>query len=376
MQIHAMPVIVLVHPRPGWVSIALNALPTLGSHFLTLATGLGTILSAVAAFRKKTSDSFAPGSGARAQRSRWIPICSLIVFVILFTFFASNSFHNITGEQTSGAFVNVNVPTGSFPSPAPNSSTVILRDPGSPWGFPSLGAFLIAAFLMIAVVVLFGRANIDHWRLRLAEVISSRAGFGSLSARLSEIQSFAATGQFSKRQMRPFYRALFKELRKKHDVTQEQRRLSATFKRLIDKLVVATQKGSQKWDPLYDSDKNLETSTLRGQDPIDMSHGTDVSRFGTRIDSTANEPITDSIQIEVSEVNNSIRLGILNDEGVVMQILDADSFDIEQETRDQIRRLYGLARAAGLGIETTLKGVISKLDKDIAAETDWIEKDR
>src|SRR5205085_10526376 len=83
---------------------------------------------------------------------------------------------------------------------------------------------LILAILIGAFAI--GRSFLSgRWQSAISIWSGGYTSNSTLRARLSEVQRFGATGEFSKRQMRPFYRALFKELRKKHDVAQEQRRL-------------------------------------------------------------------------------------------------------------------------------------------------------
>jgi hypothetical protein len=114
--------------------------------------------------------------------------------------------------------------------------------------------------------------------------------------------------------------------------------------------------------------------TVGKQETADISPGTGPSLFGSRIDLTAEDPSANAIQIELSDKNGSVRLRILNDNGVVLQSLDADSFNLDQEIRDEIRRLYDLVRDSALRIEKTLKNVVAKLERDEAAEADSPKK--
>jgi hypothetical protein len=367
-KVSATPITVIVHRRPAerfWNSIPFWGpipLPSV-SELATLVTGIGTILTTIASFRKRTPDPNVPGSRERAQQARSRSIYFLIVFMVLFTFFATRSLQQTVDPRLPIMPVNVSASTGFLPGVLPSSSTVVIRDGGSSLGFiPALSGLMLVALLVISVVIALRPRGSDDWRGRLADAVLP-TGFGSLTARLIEIQRFEASGVFSKRQMRPFYRVLFKELRRKHDVPPEQRRLSGIYKKLIERLVDATQNGALTWQTLPDPATPTEITTLGKQETTEISLGTGPSLFGSKIDLTAKEPAADSIRIEVSDTNGSIRLRILTDNGIVMQSLDADSFNLDQETRDEIRRLYDVARDSALKIETTLKNVVAELDK-------------
>lgn len=371
-KVGATPITVIVHRRPGrsfWGPISLPSISELGA----LVTGIGTILTTIASFRKRTPDPNVPGSRERAQQARSRSISFLVVFLVLFTLFATVSFQQNVGPRVSITPVSASAPTSFVPSISPNSSTVVLRD-GSSFGFiTTLSALVIVALLVVAVMIALRPRGSDDWRGRLADAVLP-TGFGSLTARLVEMQRFEASGVFSKRQMRPFYRALFKELRRKHDVTPEQRRLSGTYKKLIERLVDATQDGLLTWQTLSGVETPSEATTFGKQETADTSLGTGPSLFGSKIDLTAEDPTADSIRIEVSDTNGSIRLRILNDNGIVLQSLDADSFNLDQETRDEIRRLYDITRNSALKIETTLKNVVAKLDHDRTSQVDSPEE--
>lgn len=329
-------------------------------NFGAWASALGAVISAWSVWQKLHKEESEPEAVPGRQYSRvrrwpWKRTVAFLIFTAFFFFFAANRFGRVITDP-------VRIEVGQIPT-LPSPMPVNLQ-PYS-W-FPTVLITLLIVAILIGAFA-FARSFLPGgWRSAVSIWSGGDKSDSSLSARLREIQRFAATGEFSKRQMRPFYRALFKELRKKHDVEKEQRRLSGTFKKLIDKLVVATQKGSQEWYP----ERKSKTAAPESPVPMDLPHRAAPSRFFTSIDAFTNLATEDLVQIEVSEVNDSIRLDIVDHEGEVMQSLNADSFDLDQETRDQIRRLYGLARDAGLKIEKTLKDVISNLDKDIAAETD------
>ena len=375
-QINATPVVVIVHSRPPWYSLAnlWAAVPDFSSRFVTLVTGIGTIVTTISTFRKRTPDPSVPGSREQAQQARSRSFYFLIVFLVLFIFFATNAFQNLGSHPGPTIPVNGTAPTGVAPSVAPNSSTVVVRDGGSSFGLASgLSVLLIAALLLTAVVIALRPRGIDDWRGRLADAILP-TGFGSLTARLIEIQRFEASGVFSKRQMRPFYRGLFKELLRKHDAKPEQRRLSGNYKRLIERLVDVTQEGLLTWQTLTDAEKPAETATPGKQETADIPIATGPSLFGSRVHLTAADGTSNSVRIEVSDTNGSIRLRILNDNGTVMQNLDADSFNLDQEIRDDIRRLYDYARDSALRIDQTLKDLVDKLGSDITRRNDSPER--
>lgn len=363
----APPIALVVNPPPPWWKSFIQQILGWLAAISTLLPAINNFIKGVREYRASTrQNDRALRSREKTDAVRFFLRAALLFALFLAVIFLSGIWPMHSESQPPPE--NIRVPDGPTPtmtatpgSDKSGSTTSQLARPVSvPWSL--LVPSLIGILLGLATAAWLKKSKgFSIFTGRLAPPLMRRRE--SPIDQMNELKQLCEAGVISQNEMAAFKRVILERVRTEYGLRETpdvRPPLPNDFKRLIDTLIEATERGVMKWH--HSEGVGTDTAPPGGSEPEAVVP----SRFFIKPEEyRSQDQEQDPPRVDIYSRDGGIVIDIRSGNATLIERIADTTFVISANRARLIRELYYLAKNSALDVEPSLKGLAETLRKRI-----------